>query len=284
MTKTERPDELGESDAPPLNAPPPANSAIPPVNLPEQAFTCQKHGAYRGAPRRCNSFDGRVKIIPPDCPKCLEEAALAKEKEEAELKTRQKTARFTQMNIGKKFWDEDFSTFNAYTPQLKAHVQTCREFAAAPHGKLVMLGENGNGKTHLAVSILKETSGVLYTAYEITLKLHAAYNGFGSEWEIFKELCETPLLVIDEVEKVKDSQHKSNWMSHVVGKRYDHLLPIIFIANCHMKNDCTSNEKPCPKCLEFHLENDVISRIVEDGSLLKFSGADYRYKKRKTFR
>jgi DNA replication protein DnaC len=251
-----------------------------PVALSESDFTCPAHGAYRGVPMLCRSFDGREKIIAPDCPECFAEAEGKRRKEDAEMKAREKITRFKKMNIGKKFWDEDFSTFDAYTPELRSHLRSCRDFAANPDGKLVMIGENGNGKTHLAASILKETGGVMYTAYEINVNLRAAYNGYGSEREILAELCETPLLVIDEAEKVKDSQNKSYWMSHVINKRYNNLIPIIIIANCHTQAECKEKEKPCPKCLEYHLENDVISRIVEDGIMLNFSGDDYRYKKR----
>ena len=141
-----------------------------------------------------------------------------------------------------------------------------------------MLGENGNGKTHLAVSILKELGGVMYLAYEVGILLRQSYGGDTKEWEVFNELCTVPLLVIDEVEKIKDSESKQNWLSYVVNKRYNRMLPVIFIANCHTRSNCREPNKPCPKCLEYHLENDVLSRIIEDGIIMNFTSADYREK------
>jgi DNA replication protein DnaC len=141
-----------------------------------------------------------------------------------------------------------------------------------------MLGENGNGKTHLAVSVLKKLGGKIYTAYEIGTMIRQGYGGGTREWEVLHELCTVPLLVIDEVEKIKDSEAKQHWISHIVGKRYNRLLPIVFIANCHTLSDCTAKVKPCPKCLEYHLENDVLSRIIEDGIIMKFNSDDYREK------
>jgi DNA replication protein DnaC len=109
--------------------------------------------------------------------------------------------------------------------------------------------------------------------------LRQSYEGDGTrEHEVYNELCTVPLLVIDEVEKIKDSEAKQNWMSHVIGKRYNRLLPIILIANCHTQSDCKAPKKPCPKCLEYHLENDVLSRIIEDGIVMKFNSGDYREK------
>jgi DNA replication protein DnaC len=252
------------------------------VELPEQEFECPTHGKFRGHATKMPSLSGREDwIIQPDCPKCAAEKAEKEVRERAVREERDRIERFRAMNIGEKFWGEDFSTFNAYSPSLKKYLQTCKDFAQNPKEKhLVMLGANGNGKTHLAASILKQTGGVIYTAFEIGLRLHAAYNGYESEWQIFKELCETPVLVIDEVDRVKDSEFGHHWMSHVMGERYKHLLPIIFISNCHMQDDCTEQEKPCPKCLEYHLENDVLSRIYESGALMKFKASDYRYKKR----
>jgi DNA replication protein DnaC len=140
-----------------------------------------------------------------------------------------------------------------------------------------MLGKNGTGKTHLAISVLKALGGVIYTAYEIGVNLRESYNGGGiREYEALDELCSVPLLVIDEVEKLKDSEAKQNWMSHVIGKRYNRMLPIIIIANCHLANDCAAVKKPCSSCLEYHLENDVISRITEDGIIMNFNSGDYR--------
>jgi DNA replication protein DnaC len=180
------------------------------------------------------------------------------------------------MNIGRKFWNESFETFDDYTDELKEHLATAREFAGKPEGKLVMLGEHGNGKNHLAASILKKTGGLIYRAYEIGLLLRQAMNGSTTEYEVLTRLCETPLLVIDEIEKLKDSEAKNHWLSYVVGKRYDDMLPVIFIGNCHTQNACREKQRPCPKCIEYHLENDILSRIIEDGIIMEFTGDDYR--------
>jgi DNA replication protein DnaC len=241
--------------------------------LPEAEFDCPKHGKYRGIPTKIFNFFRKAELITiPECPECERE-----KQEKAELGERERLInKYKQMNIGKKFWDESFETFDDYTDELKEHLATAREFAEKPEGKLVMLGEHGNGKNHLAVSILKKTGGLIYRAYEIGLLLRQTINGTTTEYEVLTRLCETPLLIIDEIEKLKDSEAKNHWLSHVVGKRYDDMLPIIFIGNCHTKDDCKAEQKPCPKCIEYHLENDILSRIIEDGITMKFTGEDYR--------
>jgi DNA replication protein DnaC len=242
-------------------------------------LNCPKHGDYLGKTDRVNLW-GRGFDITTMCPVCEKEQKTKEEREEVERIKYSEIQAMRNMNIDELFYESGFDNFKAYNAELREHLETCKTFAENPKGKLVMVGENGNGKNHLAISILKKVGGVIYTAYEIGMMLRDCYNGNGNETDTFDHLCSVPLLVIDEVEKLKDSEAKKNWMSQVVGKRYNRMLPIVLIANGHVQSDCREKEKPCPKCLEYHLENDILSRIIEDGKILKFNSEDYRYKKR----
>jgi DNA replication protein DnaC len=254
-----------------------------PETLPEADFDCPEHGKYTGCPIKyfdCFGNSGEGFITNPECPKCAEEETIRRERAEAEKKKREEIERFIDMGIDEKYWPETLNTFNAYTHELEKHLETVRKFSENPEDKkLVMLGENGNGKTHLAIGALKIIGGLIYTAYEIGLILRESYYGTINQYEFLQKLCKTPLLVIDEVEKVSETQAKQNWLSHIIGKRYNKMLPVIFIANCHSQVDCPyykAEHKPCSKCIECHLENDVLSRIVENGKVMKFTGEDYR--------
>jgi DNA replication protein DnaC len=243
-------------------------------------LNCPKHGDYLGETSKLyvgkNGFD-----INTMCPACEREYKAREEREVAERKKYFKIQAMRDMNIDELFYESSFENFKAYNAELREHLETCKTFAENPKGKLVMIGKNGNGKNHLAISVLKKTGGVIYTAYEIGMMLRDCYNGLRSEQEFFEHLYSVPLLVIDEAEKIKDSEAKRNWMSQVIGKRYHRRMPIIFIANGHVQSDCKEPEKPCPKCLEYHLENDILSRIIEDGKIMKFNSEDYRGMKNK---
>ena len=241
-------------------------------------FVCEKHGEYTGEMCRY-LWMGEPREVPPECPACLQEIEEQKRLEAERAEKERVIRRWRSMNIDDKYFDSTFDNFKAYNDDLKRHLETCRAFAGKPDGKLVMIGKNGNGKTHLAVSVLKKLGGVIYTAADIAINIRSTYNGGeSSEKEIFDKLCSVPLLVIDEVEKIKQSEWKNYWMSHVIGKRYNRLLPLIIIANCHLQKDCAERNQPCPDCLEHHIENDVISRITEDGFIMKFNSGDYRKK------
>src|SRR5215469_10672803 len=49
-----------------------------------------------------------------------------------------------------------FDNFVTDSDVLRQHLETCRKFASNPSGVLVMMGGCGTGKTHLAISILRE--------------------------------------------------------------------------------------------------------------------------------
>jgi DNA replication protein DnaC len=240
---------------------------------------CPKHGEYIGSVITVN-FPGKKDFsFNTECPECQKEINAEELREKEEQAKQQVIRKWRSMNIDERYDDSAFDNFDTYNDELRKHLEICRAFAENPDGKLVMLGKNGNGKTHLAISVLKKLGGYIYTASEIAINIRSSYNdGETSEKEVFDELCTAPLLVIDEVEKIKESEWKSHWMSHIIGKRYNRILPIIFISNCHLKKNCTEQEKPCPYCLEYHLENDVLSRIFEDGIIMEFNSDDYRRK------
>ena len=253
--------------------------------LPEQTFICELHGEFLGKPMRWNL--GTEKIFEPLCPLCEKEReenerehqekflVIQKQHEEAAEKDRH-VAELKKMNVGKKFWEESFDTFNPYTDELKQHFNTCISFASDPQDRmLVMIGNNGNGKDHLAAAILKKIGGFMYSVFELELLLKRSYTGKTSEWALFQRLTNAPLLVINEIGRHKTGKWELDFLSHIVNKRYENVLPIIFVSNKHLINNCQ-----CENCLENYIGSDITSRIIECGEIMEFTGADYRYKKR----
>jgi DNA replication protein DnaC len=245
--------------------------------LPEQDIECPIHGTYRGQPMKGYWAKGLENFVTnPECPKCKAERKEREVKEESQRQRRDYESSLEGMGIGKRYYDTDFTNFSAYTDELKHHARIAENFANNPDGKLVMLGENGTGKTHLAISILKKTGGAMYTAFEIGVMLRQSYNGDSREWKILKDLCNHKLLVIDEIGRSKGSEWDLNWMSHIINTRHVAMRPLILISNRHLRRDCPRGDSGCEKCLENFFDNDVISRITEDGIVLRFTGADYR--------
>jgi DNA replication protein DnaC len=248
--------------------------------LPEQEYVCPKHGKYRGNSFRLSFMEDFIK---PSCPKCVEEFRVSEkikeEKKQAAEREENRIMKLKALNIRRKFWGESFETFDPYTPELKHHLEICLDFANNPEGRmLVMLGKNGNGKNHLAASILKITGGVKYTVYEIELMMKQSFSGETQEWKFIQHLCEVEMLVIDEIGRTKGGDWELNWLSHVINRRYEDLLPLVLISNKHLKEDCPQGKTGCPDCMQNWVGNDILSRIIENGVLLEFTGEDYREK------
>jgi DNA replication protein DnaC len=246
--------------------------------LPEQEYDCPKHGKYRGKPFKLLFME---KPVDPGCPKCMAEAeafeTAKNESRQAAEQEENRISRLKALNIRRKFWNESFETFDAYTGELKHHFQICRDFANNPEGRmLVMLGNNGNGKNHLAASILKITGGVKHTVYEIELLMKQSFSGETQEWKFVQHLCEVEMLVIDEIGRTKGGDWELNWLSHVINRRYEDLLPTVLMSNKHRKESCPQGKAGCSDCIQKWVGNDIVSRIIENGVVLEFTGEDYR--------
>jgi len=254
--------------------------------LEEREYDCPKHGKYIGRPKWIKLLK---KEGAPLCPKCEEESEKQRAAEEqkrqeeskriqAEREKADRIKRLTDLNIGERLWNESFETFDAYTDELKHHLEICMEFADNPQGrKLVMLGNNGTGKNHLAASILKVTGGVIYKIYQISSMARQAQSEF-REQEFYDKLCKAEMLVIDEIGRTNNSAFETNWFSYVFDKRHENLKPIVLISNKHLKESCPS-KGGCPDCFQNWVGNDVLSRIIEDGLVMEFTGEDYRGQK-----
>jgi DNA replication protein DnaC len=259
-----------------------AGSLLGREELPEQEYDCPIHGKYRGKPFKL-SF--RKNPIIPECPKCMEEAEALEAAEKGERQAAEQEEYRIRMlktlNIRRRFWNESFKTFDPYSVELKHHFQICLDFAHNPGGRmLVMLGNNGTGKNHLAASILKITGGVKYTVYEIELMMKQSFSGETQEWKFIQHLCEVEMLAIDEIGRTKGGDWELNWLSHVINRRYEDILPLVLISNKHHKESCPHGDAGCPDCIQHWVGNDILSRIIENGIILEFTGEDYRERKR----
>lgn len=247
----------------------------------KKTLVCDKHG-----PVECNIAIIAGKASEAFCPLCQAEYEIElNEKEEQERKEKNKRVfieKMQEMNIEEEFY---FSTLDSYVPQVQSQAaakKAIKELIEQKHGKVILLGSNGGGKTHLGTCAVKALDGKVYSMYEISTMIRQAYSPLAkkSELEIVKELASIPMLFIDEMGRSKGSSAELNWLSYILDKRHQRHLPFVLASNTHLSSDCPHGKKGCEECFENFLGNDIISRLGQDSKIIKmYDAPDYRRKK-----
>jgi DNA replication protein DnaC len=234
-------------------------------------MTCHKHGEYEA---QTKSICGIT--VSTMCPVCEKEEAAAAEKERKEIENGILIASYKAANIEPEYYGATLETIEILTPEHEKAVGYAREMIATKKGKLVLLGANGTGKTHIGSVLAYTLFGAIYSMYEITTRIRASYvaGAKETELEIVNQLASLPMLVIDEIGRTKGSEAETNWLSFIIDKRHVRHLPLVLISNKHMRKLCPSGG--CDKCLENFISEDIMSRLAQDGKLVTFKEGDYR--------
>lgn len=237
---------------------------------------CTKHGIFTGIIQTRKNGDK----IYSECPKCKaeREAEIAeREKLNAERKEAERISKNVQEgNIEIDYQSLTFEDYRTETPQQKRALEAVQDLMQGKKKKVVLLGETGLGKTMLGSLAVKYMGGKIYRQYDIATMIRQSYsfNAKKTELEIVEELSSIPLLVIDEVGKVGNSEAVRNWFSAIIDKRHTRKLPLMLCGNLHFKQMCKN--KGCPECFENYFGNDVLSRLSQDTTIVIVKGKDER--------
>ena len=242
----------------------------------EGIFNCDKHGEIVS----CYYKDSEGNIVWSECPKCAEErqAKIAEREREEELKKQKEN--WLKSNIKEKFFGMTFDDYVVVNDTQKLALEKMKAIANGSNRSMLLLGENGLGKTMLASLALMKRGGYIYKMYEIITQIKSSYKANSSvdEMDILKKLSTCPLLVIDEVGKQFGSDSEKNWLSYIIDERYECNRPTILICNLKLKRECSEEERNNGLYIEHYLGRDSVSRLVECADIVNITGEDYRRK------
>jgi DNA replication protein DnaC len=181
----------------------------------------------------------------------------------------------TACGVGKRYLSCSFETFKG-ADKVKA---VCKALVEKPES-IVLTGDTGSGKTHLAVAILRESvkagkvinsKGAIFTTVpDLLLSIRSGFgnsSGFEqSEEDFVNEYAKTPFLILDDLGAEKSTEWATATLSAIIDKRYRELLPTVYTTNLTL--DEISNQ----------LSRRISSRMSE-AKIIKLSMPDYRRKR-----
>jgi DNA replication protein DnaC len=124
-----------------------------------------------------------------------------------------------------------FENFEPQTPGDAKVLEQARRFARVKRGFFVMLGSPGSGKSHLAVSIMREmVAGRLITHVDMMAQVRAHYDD-KTVRDIIPVLQRQPMLVMDEIGFSDGGSDNLPKLHQVLVERYNNYLPTVITGN-----------------------------------------------------
>jgi DNA replication protein DnaC len=151
---------------------------------------------------------------------------------------------------------------------------------------LLITGDIGVGKTHLAVGIIKElilTKGIaclFYDYRELLKRIQNSYNATVqvTELELLGPVFDTDVLVLDELGAVKPSDWVSDTVSLILNTRYNDKRTTIITTNFKNEPVPTGGSSSKEYTLGERIGDRMHSRLQEMCRILPMDGDDYRQK------
>ena len=182
---------------------------------------------------------------------------------------REKIERYKRQSP-KRYWNEKLETYNAKTEsQIKAKTVAQDFINAVDCGifcSLIFIGKVGTGKTHLALSIIRECGGLYRLSSNIVEELRRAksFTAKESEAEILENYGNARLLVIDEIGRGVAGAEEQYMLYQIINERYNRRKPTILISN-QTKKDFLN-----------YIGIAAADRLTESAQVVEFTWQSYR--------
>jgi DNA replication protein DnaC len=219
------------------------------------------------------------------CPVCADEAQKIKDAEDRETE-RQKAAadriarRLGSAMIPPRFQGKTFESFKVDDEKQAKVLRVCKDYADnfSKHynegRSLLLLGNVGTGKTHLAAAIADQVitqqgcTALYRTVYGILQYVKGSFDRESeyNESDAFAAFIEPNLLIIDEVGATKTTEFEQQTLFNIVNGRYEQQIPTIVISNLMPEELVVAMGE---RCVDRLREGGGIAQIFTWGSVRK---------------
>ena len=183
-------------------------------------------------------------------------------------------AHLSSASIPPMFIMKNFESFKPNTPRRTRNLKMSREFINnyIPGNRgLMFMGTCGTGKTHLAVSLLRELiqkgySGLFYNVITLLDDLRATYafDNTATQWPILDKVYGIDILVLDDLGAEKTSGWVNDRLYAIINHRYE-----------RKKTTLVTTNRDIPELRE-QIGERIYSRLEEMCERILFEGEDYR--------
>ncbi len=144
---------------------------------------------------------------------------------------------------------------------------------------LLFIGNCGVGKTHLAVSLLKQIicnkrdNGLFYDFRDLLREIQASWNSVSqtSELDVLRPVLSADVLVLDELGANKPTDWVRDTIAHIINCRYNDKKLTIFTSNYP-----DTSERPGEESLTDRIGARLRSRLYEMCKVVEIKGEDFR--------
>ena len=170
-----------------------------------------------------------------------------------------------------------FANFQVYRGN-RSNVDFCYNYTLKEYFDkgLYLYGPCGTGKTHLAVSILRENilkgnQGLFTSMPDLFLKIRRAFSNGANKHETeeyyLKEYATHPFLVLDDFGIEKTTEWNRQIVNYIISERDNNLSPVIITTNLSLME------------IAQKIDERTASRLADMTDVIYFNGTDYRKRK-----
>lgn len=176
--------------------------------------------------------------------------------------------------VPERYWKEGLSTFQTDTEERRNALEKARAFVQCVMGggfqTLLLLGNAGTGKTHLACGIIRECGGLYRLAPALVEQFRRAKSFTASETEadILDDYGRVRLLVIDEIGRGIAAADEQYMLYQIINERYNRRKSAVLISN-QIKGDFVR-----------YIGSAATDRLAESAQAVEFSGKSFRIEMR----